>query len=603
MAGEVPTSRGPDPHAVTVIETTGQATARTSHGGAAGPPTARYQLGALIGRGGMGEVVAATDQQIGREVAIKRIRAGARTDDGERRFLREAQVQGRLEHPAIVPVHELSTDADGQPYFVMKKLTGETLARVLASGAASRQRLLRAFADVCLAIEFAHTKGVVHRDLKPSNIMLGDFGEVYVLDWGIARVRGDAAEATPRPLVADDDPEGATVTGTLLGTPGYMAPEQIRGDADLDGRADIYALGCVLFELLAGQPLHPAGASALTSTSRGLDARPSARAPERAIAPELDAIVVRACALAAADRFATARELADQVTAFLDGDRDVAARRHQAAVHLDRARAALAAPAAMEDEASRKLAIREASAAFTLDPGADDAARLVTRLMLSPPSHTPPEVEDELADLDTAAARHQARLGTWATIGYLGFLPVLIALGVRAPSYVVGFAATVLGCAAIAWHFSRQPTLRAPIIGALILGEVALIALFARMFTPFLVAPGVAGVTLMAFARHPRFGRLEVIWAAMTAGVLVPYALEALGVIERTMTFVDDTLGLHSPAFLIRPIPTQLGLALCTAVMLGVSAFFARQSSNAERDARRQVAIQKWQLRQLMPQG
>src|SRR5262249_32320712 len=135
-----------------------------------------------------------------------------------------------------------------------------------------RKRLLRAFVDVCLAIEFAHTRGVVHRDLKPANIVLGEFGEGYVLDWGIAHVAGDA-----RPSFMDIDTLGddTTLAGAMLGTPGYMSPEQVRSDPLLDGRADVYALGSILFEILAQRPLHARGASALASTLAGVEARVS----------------------------------------------------------------------------------------------------------------------------------------------------------------------------------------------------------------------------------------------------------------------------------------------------------------------------------------
>jgi serine/threonine-protein kinase len=606
MPSDDPAAKADDAHAVTAVLPLDAPPRLPPDRGPPNRLSVRYRVGAVIGRGGMGEVITATDQQIGREVAIKRIRSGYETGDGERRFLREARIQGRLEHPAIVPVHELSTDADGQPYFVMKKLAGETLASVLGrrNTTVSRQRLLRAFADVCLAIEFAHTRGVVHRDLKPANIMLGDFGEVYVLDWGVARIRDDAPDPARPPIdSASVEPgaEHATVTGTMLGTPGYMAPEQIRGDEQLDGRADVYALGCILFEILAGLPLHPPGPVALNTTLVGLDACPSRRAPDRDIGPELDAIVERACGLEPAERFATARELADRVIAFLDGDRDVAARKQLAAAHLDRARAALVAPRAIEDEAARKLALREASSAFALDPTATEATQLVTRLMLTPPTATPPEVEAALAIQDTEVARTQARLGTGAILGYLAFLPILYFIGVRDPSYVVAYVAIVLACAATTWHVSRARAIGPGLIVAVLFGEVALVALFARIFSPFLIAPGVAGATLMAFAQHPRFGRVSVMWGAMTAGVLVPFILEQVGVLERTMRFVGDTLELHSPALLVHELPTQLGLSIYVPVMLFVAVFFTRQNARAQREAMRLIEIQKWQLRQLMP--
>ncbi|HEX7838973.1 MAG TPA: serine/threonine-protein kinase, partial [Kofleriaceae bacterium] len=313
----------------------------------AGSPVlaSRYRLGRRIGKGGMGEVIAARDEQVGRDVAIKRMRAASPGERATRRFLREASIQGRLEHPAIVPVHELGRDEDGLPFFVMKKLSGTTLGKILGDPAIRAQiglqRLLRAFAEVCLAIELAHVRGIIHRDLKPENILLGDFGEVYILDWGVAKVIGE-----------DDDGEFAdlgsgqhgTAAGTAIGTPGYMAPEQARGLPDIDGRADIYALGCVLFEILTGEPLHPRaglpGGDTTQQTTAERDVLPSQRARGREIPPELDALCADATAAGRAERIRTARELGDRVQRFLDGDRDLALRRDLARAHFARAQTA-----------------------------------------------------------------------------------------------------------------------------------------------------------------------------------------------------------------------------------------------------------------------
>src|SRR5262245_24046955 len=149
-----------------------------------------YRLGEKLGSSGMGEVLAAHDTLMGREVAIKRLLDDRPSVEVAARFTREAQVQGRLDHPSIPPVYELGRDGQQRPYIVMKRLSGTTLAEILSQAEAGtapyeREKLLRAFIDVCLAIEFAHTRGVIHRDLKPANIMLGEFGEVYVLDWGV----------------------------------------------------------------------------------------------------------------------------------------------------------------------------------------------------------------------------------------------------------------------------------------------------------------------------------------------------------------------------------------------------------------------------------
>src|SRR5689334_19756271 len=167
-------------------------TAPTVRDGESSSAPLGYKVGELIGRGGMGEVVLADDLQLERKVAIKRMRGEQPTTEAIVRFLREAKIQARLDHPAIVPVHALGHDSAGRPYFTMKRLAGTTLADTIERATASQQTLLRAFVDVCLAIDFAHARSVIHRDLKPSNIMLGDYGEVYVLDWGVARIAGDA---------------------------------------------------------------------------------------------------------------------------------------------------------------------------------------------------------------------------------------------------------------------------------------------------------------------------------------------------------------------------------------------------------------------------
>ena len=222
----------------------------------------RYELREVLGEGGMGEVRLCRDRRLGREVALKVIRAtGAQRPDLRARFEREARVQGQLEHPSIVPIYDIGLDAHGAAYFTMRRVRGLTLEQVLEArrkGSAAAQsfspaRLLGAFASVCQAVAFAHARGLVHRDLKPANIMLGDFGEVYLLDWGLAKVVG-APETAGGAEGASVHGSGATRAGDAMGTPGYMAPEQVRGERNVTSRADVFALGCVLYECLTAQP-------------------------------------------------------------------------------------------------------------------------------------------------------------------------------------------------------------------------------------------------------------------------------------------------------------------------------------------------------------
>lgn len=222
------------------------------------------------GRGGMGRVLLVRDEALGRNVVLKELLPpGADSEDPRRqqRFLREAQITGRLEHPAILPVYEVGRRPDGTPYYTMKRVRGRTLAAALAAAASLPERLalLPNFVDLCHALAYAHEHGVIHRDLKPSNIMIGAFGETIILDWGLAKSIGDSdgddaaksSESIGNPRIGS--PGGSdTVTGEVFGSPVYMAPEQASGMAfAADHRADVYSLGVILYQILTGSLPYP----------------------------------------------------------------------------------------------------------------------------------------------------------------------------------------------------------------------------------------------------------------------------------------------------------------------------------------------------------
>ena len=300
----------------------------------------RYDEGGVLGRGGMGEVRSRLDRRIGREVAEKTLRDDVQGALALERFVREARVQGQLEHPAVVPVYDLGVDPRGRVFFTMKRIRGTALDTVLDALAAgdpetrqrfSRRKLLTAFVQVCLAIDFAHSRGVLHRDLKPSNVMLGDYGEVHVLDWGLAKllgVRDLAGDAPSEPRESRTSLESGTtptLVGTVLGTPGYMSPEQANGEVDaLDARTDVYALGAILFEIVYREPLHPGPGipARIASTVCGPELRAAQRAHGGEVPTDLEALCAHACALDPRERIASARALADAVERFLDGERD-----------------------------------------------------------------------------------------------------------------------------------------------------------------------------------------------------------------------------------------------------------------------------------------
>ncbi|NUP97460.1 MAG: serine/threonine protein kinase, partial [Planctomycetaceae bacterium] len=215
-----------------------------------------YRVQGELARGGMGVLYRGEDVDLGREVALKVLRDElARRPDVVQRFVEEAQVAGQLQHPGVVPVHELGLLPDGRPYFAMKLVHGRTFAEALAeTGATGRERWIDTFASICRTVAYAHSRGVVHRDLKPANVLLGKFGEVQVIDWGLAKVLGreegkaHASEAR------------TSQAGHVMGTPAYMAPEQARGDSgSVDERVDVFALGAVLCEILTGSPPYVGG--------------------------------------------------------------------------------------------------------------------------------------------------------------------------------------------------------------------------------------------------------------------------------------------------------------------------------------------------------
>nr|HEX4318359.1 serine/threonine-protein kinase [Kofleriaceae bacterium] len=560
----------------------------------------RYSVINRLGKGGMGEVMAVRDTAIGREVALKRIRRTNPSEQTIARFLREASIQARLDHPAIVPVHDIGRDSHGTPFFTMKKLSGTTLAKILDGDRAGYplQSLLRAFADVCLAIEFAHVRGIIHRDLKPENIVLGEFGEVYVIDWGVAKIDG---EHDPDFTDVTGSGENVTQAGAAIGTPGYMPPEQVRGDLDLDARADVYALGCMLFEILSGQMLHPSGKAGLASALAGGDTRPSSRTPWRQVPPELDKLCGAATAPDRDHRLATARALGDGVVHYLDGDRDLALRRQLGRDHLERARAAFDATAAGDDE-QRTVAMREAASALALDPQLAGAAELVGRLMIEPPRTTPPEVEQMMSDDDATTRQGGARGGVISFLAFLAFMPAVWWIAPSGSPYLLALTAMVLvNLGLCLWGASKKTYGRE---GLLAIGNAVLLGIVSRMFTPFLIAPGLAAMSAMAILFTPTTSRLTstvgvtlLAWAA----VLVPWILERVGVLSVTTTVDASGILMRAAGTEGAEGPTLAVAIFYVLAMIGAGAGMATAMRERTRVARRALYVQTWQLRQLVP--
>ena len=296
------------------------------------PATAgRFVIMGEIARGGMGIIYRGHDPDLGRDLAIKVLKPEwADQPDIAAMFLGEARICGRLQHPGIVPIHEVGTMGDGSPFIAMKLVEGQTFARLLAERGRSAhelQRVLRVFEVVCQTLAYAHSRGVVHRDLKPANIMVGPFSEVQVMDWGLA------CEVGPMPA----DVESPSV----MGTPAYMAPEQARGVAAPDVRADVFALGAILCEILTGAPPFAGGDGGTFGRASQGETQPALdRLHAEGIDPDLVALACRCLSIDPSHRPGDAGEIALAIGNHQSG---VQERLRQAELHRAAAEARVAA--------------------------------------------------------------------------------------------------------------------------------------------------------------------------------------------------------------------------------------------------------------------
>jgi len=296
----------------------------------------KYLIVQKVGSGGMGAVYLAQDVDLGRKVAVKVMNVADSTGSLASRMMREARIVALLEHPSIVPIHDVGALEDGRVFYAMKLVQGKRLDE-FAAGASSISDLLRIFQKVCEAVAFAHTRGVIHRDLKPENIMVGPFGEVLVMDWGVAKLLRDVRTGTTAdvsgsgfealtledpdliatlPLAGDGQP-GDTSGGTVIGTPAYMAPEQAMGKTDLlDQLSDVYALGAILYFLLTRRvPFDAAGSPEATR-----ERPPRPMQINQKIPRAIEAVCLKAMSEIREDRYESAEAIAADVIRFLDGE-------------------------------------------------------------------------------------------------------------------------------------------------------------------------------------------------------------------------------------------------------------------------------------------
>jgi len=345
----------------------------TLTGGDAPPPAEllsgvgedRYVVEDEIAAGGMGRILLCYDRDFRRRIAMKILKDPTGNSVALASFVEEAQATAQLEHPNIGPVYDVGLDRVGSPYFTMKWIRGRNLDELLEEdrGELTLIRRVQILQQVAMGIDFAHSRGVVHRDLKPQNVMVGDFGEVLVVDWGLAKVLGRPdASADPDLVITSRAERGEeSLRGTVKGSLLYMAPEQARGDpALIDARTDVFGLGAILYVLLTGEPSHAEGSFAelLRRVVEGNVPPPGERVSDHEIPDELDALCRRALAPRKEDRFESARAFHDALQRFVEGVHDRERRDEEARrllVDAEARRADLHAAQAHEEECVRVL--------------------------------------------------------------------------------------------------------------------------------------------------------------------------------------------------------------------------------------------------------
>jgi len=374
----------------------------SSAGAGSGPD--RYERLGQLGKGAIGEVVRVRDPSLGRVVALKALRPRAAFEAQQvDRFVAEAQTVAQLQHPSILPIYELGTLSDGRAYFTMPEIRGTTLSqRLLATMASStgpgtgtvgRRRLVDVLTQAAEAVAYAHERGVIHRDLKPDNIMIGDYGEVYVLDWGLAKVLGrNDPMADPEDTIRTDrrvQDVFATSSSQVLGTPMYMAPEQARPAVELTAAADVFSLGAILLELVSGErPRHGRSVGSVLRQALSNQLHPL---PETT-PPALASIIRKATATEPTERYPSAKPLAEDLRRWLDG------------------------------EAQRDAARRDVADADGLLPGIDELQRRARglhaeaeELLDSLPPHAPIEAKRPAWTLQDQARELERRATAWET--------------------------------------------------------------------------------------------------------------------------------------------------------------------------------------------
>ncbi|MEL6181157.1 MAG: serine/threonine-protein kinase, partial [Myxococcota bacterium] len=459
---------------------------------------------------------------------------------------------------------------------------------------------------VCQAIYFAHRRGVVHRDLKPENVMVGDAGEVYVLDWGVARVSGAVgdddldSDLHDIHILKEEGSQPYTRLGDLLGTPSYMSPEQLMGSTASE-RSDVYALGIILFEILTGRPLRPRGttlAQLRDEASRPVLA-PSFVAPHRDIPPELEEVCLSAMTLAPSER-PTAQGLNEAIEAFLDGDRDMNLRRRRAQTHLEQAQARWQAAQDNDDEDQRTEAGRLVLQALSLDPDSQDARQLLVSVLTTPPQKLPVEAQQIIDDENLLLVKRQARGWFFFYATWLVTVPFVLFLVDVWEVWSFGlllFALlwSLIGTGVMMWTRHVMPGLYASVAGAL----VACLAI-SRIVGPLILFPTLVLMAYSANILYPAAHHRRFVGIGCVTTFLAGMALELWGP-SPCYVWLEDRLIVMPHMFGVNTDWSMMLVVSFLASACGLMGLMSARASKFIDEARAQIHRQTWQLQQLLP--
>ncbi|MBK8251278.1 MAG: protein kinase [Polyangiaceae bacterium] len=585
----------------------------------------RFTPEEMIAVGGMGELRRHRDRILRRDVVTKSVREDQRAlPTVRKRFLREARIQASLQHPCIVPVYDVGNVAKSNVYFTMAHIGGRTLQDVLASlrGGSedtakkfSRQRLLDAFCRVCLAIEYAHERGILHRDLKPENIMLGEYGEVYLLDWGVAKRVNDADEensATEMSTEVNDDESTEdsgimTAGGSALGTLEYMSPEQFLGVKKTDKLSDVYSLGAILYEILSLAWFREAPSRMeLSQLVRKETYEPLPRPDIADIAPGLNDVWRKATQSKPANRYQSARELNDAIITVLEKEREHERVRSAAMEHARAATMEIETQGSSpeEAEARRARALRRLGQALAMDPSLGGALQKLVTNLLDHPSVDVPEVEREVLAAEQKTAVRAFGLSVVTYLAWLALLGIgAAALGVLSHTMfwlMTGCVASLVFYNGWIWYKKRYE--RKHMLAIMVLAFAA-VALTSTFLGPLVLLPSLATATFATFAITMRSDSNARNWGMLfsVAVVLGPTMLQFAGIIPRSYVFDNGHLVMVPGLVRLPTHYTELLLLIIALVTVLVVNVHVRQVVQLLSKSERTALIQAHRLKHLLP--